>query len=205
MDKIILGALKKPSKKITIGYIPNAKNLQTERDRIENRLDKLRTRGFNVIEINLEIFKGRKLGEKLKGVDVIYVGGGNVFLLLNAMRKSGFAKILPKQLDKGKLYIGISAGSYVACPTIDAANWKPKHSDRNMIGLKDLTGLNLVPFLITAHFGEKYRLIIEKAAKRTNYPIVALYDTRAILVEGRKYRIIGTGKKEFFNGFKERR
>ena len=76
-------------------------------------------------------------------------------------------------------------------------------NDISYIGLKDLTALNLVPFLITAHFEEKYRLIVEKAAKRTDYPIVALYEGQAVLVIDNKTKVVGKSKKEFFNGFKE--
>jgi len=118
------------------------------------------------------------------------------------MRKSGFDKLLPKLLEESKLYVGVSAGSYIVCPTIEAATWK--HPERNRIRLKDLTGLNLVPFLLTAHFEEKYRPILEKASKTTKYHIVALYDTQAVLVENSKYKIVRKGKKEFFNNFKER-
>ena len=60
----------------------------------------------------------------------------------------------------------------------------------------------MYPFLITAHFGEKYRKIIIDAASRTKYPIVALYDTQAVYVKGNKYKVLGIGRREFFNRFK---
>lgn len=64
-------------------------------------------------------------------------------------------------------------------------------------------GINLIHILITAHFEEKQRKIIEKAAQKTNYPIVALADTQAILVQGKSLRIVGKGNRVFFNGFEE--
>ncbi len=134
--------------------------------------------------------------------DLIFVNGGNTFYLLHWIRKSGFDKVLPTFLRRGGLYVGVSAGSYVACPTIEAATWK--HSDRNKVGLEDLTALNLVPFLITAHFEEKYRKIVEAEAKKTKYPIVALADEQAILVDGKKVKLIGGGERNSYNGFKER-
>ena len=71
--------------------------------------------------------------------------------------------------------------------------------------LKDLKGLNLVPFIITAHYNkEKYRDSVEYGAKKIKLPVVALYDTQAVVVENGKYRIVGKGPKEFFNGFKEK-
>ena len=124
-----------------------------------------------------------------------------LFFLLKAVRESGFDKVVKELINQGKIYIGISAGSYIACPTIEQSTWK--HQDRNRFGVIDFTSLNLVPFIIVAHFEENYRPIIEKAAKTTKYPIVALSDTQAILVEDNKWKVVGKGNKEFFNDFKE--
>ena len=99
-------------------------------------------------------------------------------------------------VKRGGVYAGISAGSYVACPTIEAAGWK--HADKNFIGLKNLKGLNLVPFLITAHFTEKLRPIIKKAAEKTKYKVIALTDKQAVLIRGRSKKIIGKGKRSMF-------
>ncbi len=133
--------------------------------------------------------------------DIVFVNGGNTFYLLKWVRESGFDKVLPGFLKRGGLYVGVSAGSYIACPTIEQATWE--HQDRNRVGITDFTALNLVPFLITAHFEEKYGLIIVQAAKKTDYPIVALTDQQAIVVRGKKVQIIGEGKKQYWNRFKE--
>ena len=134
--------------------------------------------------------------------DIVFVNGGNTFYLLHWVRRSGFDKVLSHFLLRGGLYVGVSAGSYIVCPTIEQATWK--HQDRNRVGMIDFTALNLVPFLITAHFEEKYRTIVEQAAKMTDYPIVALTDRQAIVVHGKKVQIIGEGKREYWNGFEER-
>src|SRR3989344_4527571 len=155
----------------------------------------------NIEEMDLKGKTPRDTRQALSDKEIIFVNGGNTFYLLHWARKSGFFELLPELLKEGKFYVGVSAGSYIVCPTIEAATWK--RQDRNMIGLKDLTGLNLIPFLISAHFEEKYRPTIERAARNTAYPIVALYDTQAVLVEDSIYKVVGTGKREFFNGFKE--
>ena len=111
-------------------------------------------------------------------------------------------KVLPDFLRRGGLYVGVSAGSYITCPTIEAATWK--HQDRNKVGITDFTTLYLVSFLITAHFEEKYRAVVDQAAKTTRYPIVALSDKQAILVQDGKIKVIGEGKKVYWNGFKEK-
>ncbi|MBI5390925.1 Type 1 glutamine amidotransferase-like domain-containing protein [Candidatus Woesearchaeota archaeon] len=131
--------------------------------------------------------------------DVLFVNGGNTFYLLHWVRKSGFGRVLSHFLKRGGIYVGVSAGSYIACPTIEAATWK--HQDRNRVGMTDFTALHLVPFLITAHFEEKYRVIINQATQKTDHPIVALTDRQAIMVHGKEAHLIGTGKLECWNGF----
>jgi dipeptidase E len=154
---------------------------------------------IKIPEQNITFFQlNRKIKkEDLKNKDVIFVFGGNAFDYLDRIRKTGLDKAIKSFVKKGGVYLGLSAGSYVACPTIEAATWK--HADRNTIGLKNLKGLNLVPFLITAHFENKYHKIVEQAARTTKYPIIALTDKQAVLVKGKQIRIIGTGKKNIFN------
>ncbi len=154
---------------------------------------------INIPEQNIKFFQpNRKVKQDdLKNIDVIFVFGGNTFEYLDRIKKTGLDKTIRTFVKKGGIYFGLSAGSYVACPTIEAASWK--HADRNIVGLKDLRGLNLVPFLITAHFKEELRPIIEKAAKNIKYQVIALTDKQAVLVKGKSKRIIGSGKKNIFN------
>lgn len=135
--------------------------------------------------------------ENLNKYDVIYMNGGNTFYLLDQIRKSGFDKVIEELLDKGKIYVGVSAGSYVACSTIEMATWR--HQDRDRFGLKDLNGLNLVPFLVSVHFEEKYRSIIDEAAKTTKYPVIVLNDKQAVLCIDGKYKIVGEGERIIYN------
>ncbi|MBI2459221.1 MAG: Type 1 glutamine amidotransferase-like domain-containing protein [Parcubacteria group bacterium] len=135
--------------------------------------------------------------DDLKSIDVIFVFGGNTFDYLRRIRKTGFDKAIKAFVKSGGVYLGLSAGSYVACPTIEAASWK--HADRNEIGLRNFKGLNLVPFLVTAHFEEKLRSIIKKAAQSTKYEVIAITDKQAVLVNGNRRTIIGSGKKNIFN------
>ncbi len=148
---------------------------------------------------NVRIFSlNKKVNDSdFKRIDIIYVCGGNTFNYLDRIRKTGLDKKIKKLVKKGIGYFGVSAGSYVVCPTIEAATWK--HADRNTISLKNLKGLNLVSFLITAHFEENYRRIIEKASKLTKYPIIALTDKQAVLVKNKKLKIIGPGARNIFN------
>ncbi len=155
-----------------------------------------------IVDLDLKDCKQKELEQILSDKDIIFVNGGNTFYLLKWVRESGFDKVVPHFLKRGRLYVGVSAGSYIACPTIEQATWK--HQDRNRVGLTNFAALGLVPFLITAHFEENYRTIVQRAAQRTTYPIVALSDTQAVLVKDGKVNVLGTGKREYWNGFTER-
>src|SRR3989338_909394 len=144
----------------------------------------------------------KDLKKILSDKDIIFVNGGNTFYLLKLVRESGFDKVLFGFLRIGGLHVGVSAGSYIACPTIEAATWK--HQDRNRVGITNFTALGLVTFLITAHFEVKYRAIVDQAAQKTKYPIVALSDKQAVLVQDGKVKVVGKGKREYWNGFKEK-
>ena len=156
-------------------------------------------KGIKIPKQNITFFQlDRKIKrDDLKNIDVILVFGGNTFDYLDGIRKTGLDKAIKDFVKKGGAYLGISAGSYVACPTIETASWK--HADRNSIRLKNLKGLNLVPFLVTAHFEENLRPAIEKSAQNTKYEVIALTDKQAILINGNNRTILGPGQKNVFN------
>lgn len=168
---------------------------------LEHYRKQLRGYGIEAIE---ELDVRGKTDEDLQKVDtdIIFVNGGNTFYLLHWVRESGFDRIIKEFVEEGKLYVGVSAGSYIVCPTIEAAGWRG--ADKNIVHLTDLTALTLVPFLISAHYVESYRPTLEKAACSTFYPIVVLNDKQAILVTDKETKVVGNGERIFLNGFEEK-
>ncbi|MCL5410500.1 MAG: Type 1 glutamine amidotransferase-like domain-containing protein [Patescibacteria group bacterium] len=166
-----------------IAYIIDAKGprLSVEPDYIFEDKVSFEESGFEVKSIELGALNPEEVEEKFKDCDAVFVKGGNTFWLLNAIKKSGFDKIAHKLVDKGIIYIGESAGSYVACPTIEMANWK--NSDKNIIGLKDFTALGLVPFLVTAHYRKEYEHVIQPEIAKCKYEVKILTDHDLILFE----------------------
>lgn len=198
----LLPLLNKKPQTIKLAFIPTAGDPESNKSYIEEDKNQIKSSGISdIYYVDLKGENAQSLHKKLLPADVIYVTGGNTFYLLDWVKKSGFNKVAKDFINNGVVYIGASAGSYIACPTIEQSTWK--HQDTNKVRLKDLSALNLIPFLITAHFEEKYRTTVEKGAKTTKYPVVALSDTQAILVKDGKWKLVGRGKKEFFNGFKE--
>ncbi len=197
----ILKILPKSPNKLKLAHIITASNPEKNKSYVYKDKKLMTEVGFDVEDIDIEGKREEELRNLLKDKDIIFVQGGNTFYLLRWVKESGFDKVIKDLINEGKIYIGISAGSYIACPTIIQSNWKGENN--NIVGLKDLSGLNLIPFLLFVHFEEKHRPIIEKEIKKINLPLVALSNYQAVLVENNKWKIVGKGNKVFFNGFKE--
>ncbi len=187
---------KKPSE-IKIFFVITPLKFPKRNKYIKRLFKKLKV--VNIPEKNITFFKlDRKVNKNdLKDMDVVFIFGGNTFDYLDRIRKTGLDKLIKAFVRKGGIYLGLSAGSYVVCPTIEAATWK--NADRNKIKLKNLKGLNLVPFLITAHFEKKWHSVIKKAAENTKYQVIALTDEQAVLIKDGSTKIIGKGKKNLYN------
>ena len=80
--------------------------------------------------------------ESLKAAEIIYVGGGNTFRLLKALKDSGADQILRDFCEHNNgIYVGVSAGSLIVGQSIASA----VGHDENNVDLTDLTGLRIVP------------------------------------------------------------
>lgn len=84
--------------------------------------------------------------EALHRAEALVVGGGNTFHLLKLLRGSGLLAEAKKAVLEGMPYVGWSAGSNVACPTIMTTN------DMPVVDPGGLDALGLVPFQINPHY-----------------------------------------------------
>lgn len=78
--------------------------------------------------------------------EAIVVGGGNTWHLLQCMQQQGVMLAIAERVRAGVPYVGWSAGSNVACPTIRTTN------DMPIVEPKDFNALNLIPFQINPHY-----------------------------------------------------
>ena len=201
MKDELVKILPKPANQLKLAHIITATKTESNTNYAKRDKQRMIDLGFDVEDIDIEGKNEKDLRLLLQNMDVVSVQGGNTFYLLKQVKLSGFDKVIKDFIAQGKIYIGVSAGSYIACPTIEQSTWKTKAS--GAFGVTDFTALNLVPFLIFAHFTEEVRDLVEKGTTSTKYPVVALSDTQAVLVEDGKWKVVGEGEREFFNDFKE--
>lgn len=82
----------------------------------------------------------------VKRSDVILVGGGNTFQLLAECRRHGLLEAIVSRVGEGALYMGWSAGSNLACPTICTTN------DMPIVDPQGFGALGLIDFQINPHY-----------------------------------------------------
>jgi len=82
----------------------------------------------------------------VREAELLMVGGGNTFHLLHHTRRLGLLAPLREAVLAGTPFLGWSAGSNLACPTICTTN------DMPIIDPGGLDALSLVPFQINPHY-----------------------------------------------------
>lgn len=84
--------------------------------------------------------------EAVKNAGCIIVGGGNTFHLVAELHKYKLIDVIRERANAGVPYIGWSAGSNIACPTLCTTN------DMPIVEPESFKALNLVPFQINPHY-----------------------------------------------------
>ncbi|MDR2949280.1 MAG: dipeptidase PepE [Prevotella sp.] len=129
----------KPVKALFIPYAAITFSYDEYEEKVNNRFKEI---GHSVISIHH--FEDPK--KAVEEAEAIVVGGGNTWKLVRMMRDNNIIDLIRKRVQQDIPYIGWSAGSNVACPTLRTTN------DMPIIDPKGFDVINLVPFQINPHY-----------------------------------------------------
>ena len=134
--------------------------------------------------------------------ECIVVGGGNTFRLVHMMHDTGLMEAIREKVKAGTPFIGWSAGSNVACPSLRTTN------DMPIIQPSSFSTLNLVPFQINPHYldanpeghgGEtREQRINEFQALNPEVVVVGLREATALLLDGDYMQLLGKRPMRLF-------
>lgn len=147
--------------------------------------EQLESLGFGVVDfIDLET----QGSEMIPDYDVVYVCGGNTFYLLKFARETNFKDAVLKLLNKGGLYIGVSAGTVLVCPSTIIAN--EIEPDPNEVGITDFTGFNLTDLTIHPHYEAWQEPQAQAFEKKHEIKVTRLTNNQAILIQDGNDKLI---------------
>ncbi len=101
------------------------------------------------LTLGTEIYSIHKESNPIKAVmeaEAIAVGGGNTFQLVKEMQKKGLMQAIKERVLQGMPYMGWSAGSNVACPSLKTTN------DMPIAEPDSFNCMALIPFQINPHY-----------------------------------------------------
>lgn len=143
--------------------------------------------------------RGRRM---LQDAEAVFTGGGNTFRLLKTLQDEKMIPILQERARAGMPYIGSSAGTNVATPTIRTTN------DMPIVQPASFDALGLVPFQINPHYidadpnsthmGETREQRLKEFHEENETVVVGLREGAWIRVEGDRATLGGGNGARIF-------
>jgi dipeptidase E len=158
--------------------------------KVRERLDRM---GYRVVQVKTE--------KNLAG-DAIFVGGGNTFRLLKTLYDMELLDALRDRVEQGTLYMGSSAGSVIASPTIRTTN------DMPIVEPPSLKALHFVEYQINGHYidadpssthqGETRELRLAEYLEENKTPVIGIREGTMLRVDGDLTTVKGTKPAKIF-------
>jgi len=182
----------------------NAQDLasKAERDeRVSRGFDEMKNLGFTPTELDLRDYfdNSEPLANELRRYGLVWIRGGNSFVLRRAMKQSGFdVAIKPIVEHEEIVYAGFSAGSCVAAmdlhgiELVDDPDSVPAHYDKKIIW----EGLGFIDKAVAPHYHSDHpeSKMVEQSVEyfeTQHIDYIAIHDGEAILVDRQGLRVVG--------------
>jgi peptidase E len=141
--------------------------------------------------LDTEMMELSEMEAILRRAQVVYIPGGNTFLLNHRLHVSRLIPYLSKKIQAGLPLVSFSAGTVLCGPNILTAN------DLNMVDTPHFSGLNLTPFNFFVHYYEEEPYLSAMCAEwLADYrifhenPVLILADGAYIKVDGKKTKLV---------------
>jgi dipeptidase E len=148
-------------------------------------------RGLARLEtVNTELMAQKEIEDILRRAALVYVPGGNTFLLNHRLHISGVMPYLRKKIQAGLPFVGFSAGMILCGPNILTAN------DMNTVETPHFDGLDLIPFNFFAHYADDGQGQSVHDGWLSDYhffhdnPVIMLSDGAYVKVDGNKTTLV---------------
>lgn len=204
ISKALLELAGKPFSQLKLVFIPTAANVEKgDKDWLIKDFINCKNLGFKSIDIvDISAIPRDMWLPRLEEADVLLVGGGNTFHLMNWVEKSGLKGFLSGLLNT-RIFVGISAGSMIACRGLDLSMSERLYDDKPGEFKKD-EGLGYVDFLIRPHLNSPYfpdvnLKNLEEISKELPDTFYAIDDNTAIKVVDGEIAVISEGEWKKFN------
>jgi dipeptidase E len=159
---------------------------------------RLAAMGYDLVSIHSAV----KATKAVEDAEAIFIGGGNTFRLLNSLYEFDLLEPIRRRANDGMIYIGSSAGSNVATPTIKTTN------DMPIVEPPSFESLALVSFQINPHYldpdpnskhmGETREERLRQYLEENETPVIGLREGTMIRVDGEKAILKGNSSARIF-------
>lgn len=172
-------------------FIPTASNVEEYTDYIGEECQALSNLGYVVDKLDIASESREIVTHKFQTAKMFFFTGGNTFYLLQELKRKNLLPIINEKINAGVPYIGESAGSAIAAPsidyitTMDDVSAAPDLTDYNALAQ---TGFYTLPHFGEEPFAEADEKIIAKYQDKIN--LVPINNSQAIISDGKNYRIV---------------
>ncbi len=191
-----------PSNK-KVGVIMNAVDWSDDKERIAKNLgdqmEVLKSLGFNPEQIDLRNYFGKsdELKEHLVKFGMVWIYGGNTFILKRAYEQSGFGEIIKEMILKEEIvYSGFSAGVVVLSKSmkgleiVDDPDIVPEGYEKDF----NWDGLGILDYHVAVHYKSNHSESAEidkeiEYCEKNNIPYKTLSDGEVIVINGEETKI----------------
>jgi dipeptidase E len=141
--------------------------------------------------------------EAVSEARVLYVGGGNSFRLLKTLQRQELLTVVRQRVEAGELrYIGSSAGTNMACPSLRTTN------DMPIVQPRSFEAFGLLPFQINPHYldpdpnsthqGETRAERIAEFLEENDVPVLGMREGSWLQRNGSALRLEGVAGARLF-------